>query len=467
MLLSFRFTITLVVILFMVITCVIMRFGIVEMYFSQVIGRYTQDLEEEGKYIAYQLKIADYIESPSEEYLNYILEEFLREYEASVIVLNSQLTVVEDTDNQLTGLYEANDQIRQCLNWISFKEYSGKQKQVQIAEPIGDASEGSVEGVVIITASTKELESERDELEYKADLMLIIVMLLGTVSATICVHYLTRPFYRLSKEMQDITLGYEIKHLEGETFLETREIASSVGKMLARLKLLDQSREEFVSNVSHELKTPLTSVKVLADSLLAQEDVPQELYREFLEDIANEIERENSIINDLLSLVKMNRTTQDLNIQSVNMNEMLEAILKRLRPIATYKNTEVIMESERPVIVELDEVKMTLAYTNLVENAIKYNKPGGYVHVKLDADHQYCYVNVEDSGIGIPQKEYEQIFERFYRVDKSHSNEIGGTGLGLAIVRSAILLHRGEIEVDSTEGEGTVFRVKIPLTFVR
>ena len=236
--------------------------------------------------------------------------------------------------------------------------------------------------------------------------------------------------------------------------------------MLGRLKQLNDSREEFVSNVSHELKTPLTSMKVLADSLLAQENVPIELYQEFMGDIAKEIDRENDIISDLLTLVKMDKTVQGLNIRQININELLEAILKRLKPIADKKKIEVVLESFRPVSAEIDEMKLTLAISNLVENAIKYNRDEGWVRVSLNADHKYFYVKVMDSGIGIPEEDQAHIFERFYRVDKSHSREIGGTGLGLAIARNAVIVHRGSIKVYSAEGEGTTFTVRIPLRYI-
>ena len=243
-------------------------------------------------------------------------------------------------------------------------------------------------------------------------------------------------------------------------------LAASLSYMANELNTLEEDQKKFVSNVSHELKTPLTSMKVLADSLNGQENVPVELYKEFMADIGNEIDRETKIINDLLSLVKMNRSAVDLNIASVNINELLELILKRLRPIAARQHIELVLESFRPVSAEVDEVKLTLAFTNLVENGIKYNKKEGWVHVTLNADHQYFYVKVEDSGIGIPEDALEHIYERFYRVDKSHSREIGGTGLGLAITRSSILMHRGAIKVFSIEGEGTVFNVRIPLNYI-
>ena len=236
--------------------------------------------------------------------------------------------------------------------------------------------------------------------------------------------------------------------------------------MLGRMKVLSDSRNEFVSNVSHELKTPLASMKVLSDSLLCQQDVPIELYQEFMQDIADEIDRENSIISDLLTLVKTDRKTTELNVTPTDINEFLELILKRLRPIAATNNIELVFESNRSVNAEIDPTRLSLAFSNLVENAVKYNHENGWVRVTLDADHKFFYVKVSDSGIGIPEESIDYIFERFYRVDKSHSREIGGTGLGLAITRSAVVAHRGAIRVQSSLEEGTVFTVRIPIRYI-
>jgi uncharacterized membrane protein YfhO len=221
----------------------------------------------------------------------------------------------------------------------------------------------------------------------------------------------------------------------------------------------DQSRAEFVSNVSHELKTPITSIKVLAESLNTQENVPIEVYQEFMQDIVSEIDRESKIIEDLLTLVRMDKSVATLNITSVNMNDLLEMTLKRVKPLAQKKNIELLFESFRPVVAQIDEVKMTQVISNLVENSIKYNVEDGWVHVSLNADYQYFYIRVEDSGIGIPEESINKIFERFYRVDKARSRETGGTGLGLAIVRNIILMHHGTIKVHSEEniGMGTNF----------
>ena len=226
-------------------------------------------------------------------------------------------------------------------------------------------------------------------------------------------------------------------------------------------------RQDFFESASHELKTPITSIRVLADSLMGMKDVPVELYREFMTDISDEIDRENQIIEDLLMLVKMDKTAEDqMNIEQVNINGELELILKRLRPIAKRGNVELILESIREVTADVDKVKISLAITNLVENAIKYNRDSGMVRVTLDADHKYFYIKVADTGIGIPEDALEHIFERFFRVDKARSREVGGTGLGLAIAKNVIQMHHGIIDVESTVGEGTTFSVRIPLNYV-
>ena len=329
-----------------------------------------------------------------------------------------------------------------------------------------DESGKNVIGVMLVSVSTDSIAATLAILKQYALMIQFLVAVIVVIAGFAVSTAFVRPFRRLTKSIKDVQDGYEADFISVNSYSETETMSAACDEMLRRLQTLDESRQEFVSNVSHELKTPLTSMKVLADSLMGQEDIPVELYREFMTDIGAEIDRENKIINDLLSLVKMDKSAGNINITSVQINELLERIMKRLRPIAQKQNVELVMESFRPVVAEVDEVKLTLALTNLIENAIKYNNPDGWVHVSLNADHQNFFVTVEDNGIGIPKEAQNRIFERFYRVDKSHSREIGGTGLGLAIARNAIIMHRGAIKVHSMEGEGTTFTVRIPLTYI-
>ena len=319
---------------------------------------------------------------------------------------------------------------------------------------------------MLVSVATDIINETLSMMDTKADVMICMLLLVVGAAGAFLSSYLARPFRTLAKTVDDITEGLDNDKVDVKAYVETKMISDSINKMRGRMKILDQSRQEFVSNVSHELKTPLTSMKVLADSLVGQENVPIELYQEFMADIAEEIERENVIINDLLSLVKMDRASADLNVKAENINEVVERILKRLRPIAAQRNIELVFESFRPITAEVDEVKLSLAISNFVENAIKYNRDNGWVQVSLNADHKYFYVKVSDSGIGIPKEDIDHIFERFYRVDKSHSRAIGGTGLGLAIARNAVIVHRGAVKVHSEEGVGTVFTIRIPLKYI-
>ena len=319
---------------------------------------------------------------------------------------------------------------------------------------------------MLVTVSSREVSDAVASMEQREILLVgiigAVIFLLSYLLSTI----LVKPFARVTKSIEDLTDGYQSGDISVPDYTETALITTAFNKLLTRMKILDDSRNEFVSNVSHELKTPMTSMKVLADSLLGQPGVPEELYQEFLQDITKEIDRENKIISDLLNLVKLDRRTAQMNISHVNVNELLERILRRLTPIARLRPIDLFLDCFRTVEADLDEVKFTSAITHLVENGIKYNVDDGWVRVTLNADHQSLMIDVADSGLGIPPDSLERVFERFYRVDKSHSKEIGGTGLGLAITRSAVNSHHGTITVESVLGEGTIFHLKIPLTYI-
>ena len=235
--------------------------------------------------------------------------------------------------------------------------------------------------------------------------------------------------------------------------------------MLRQTRMTEQKRQDFISDVSHELKTPMTSMKVLSDALLMSgDDSLPPTVREFLTDINAEIDRENHIISDLLTLARMDKRTDTMRFERAHINETLDLILKRVRPLAQKKEIEVVYEGYRDVYAEVDEAKLLTAITNLVENAILYNREQGSVHVTLNANMSHFFITVQDTGYGIAEQEISHIFDRFYRVDKDRSRETGGTGLGLSITREIISAHNGQIKVYSKVDEGTTFSVRIPLT---
>ena len=460
------------------IPSIFVRVGILENYESRAVDVRTSDVQTQLRIIANHLITYNYLQDTSSEMIGAELEQLSNLYNGRVLIINGNLKVVKDTYAISEGKTIVSEEVIRCMKGVNTVNYDAVNGFIEITVPIvetisaqmatAEIPEGPevVRGVMLTSVSTDSIVNTLELLNRKALIVEIIMVFCIFAIALILAQILIRPFDRVSKAISEVKEGYTNEPVSVPDYLETEHIVDAFNSLLERMKALDDSRKEFVANVSHELKTPITSVKVLADSLLAQQDVPAELYHEFMVDIAEEIEREDKIINDLLALVKLDKSAAELNIGVININDLTEIILKRLRPIARKKNIEVTLISKREIIAEVDEVKMSLILTNLVENAIKYNKEQGKVDVTLDADHQFFTVEVADTGIGIPEESRSQIYERFYRVDKSHSREIGGTGLGLAITRSAILLHRGSIKVESVEGEGTVFTVKIPLTRV-
>lgn len=446
--------------------CLTALFGIVKFYESRAVELRTAEIQNQCTILGNQLNNYGYLTDTSSEVINANLTQLTNIYNGRVMIIDNELKVIKDTYGLDEGKTDVSENVVRCMKGETASDYDRKNHYIEVTSPIMETGGDKVVGVMLISVSTDNIEATRQVLYTHGGVAVGIVMILLAVFSVFLADRMVRPIHKITGAIENVTEGYSDDVLHVDTFTETRQLSEAFNKMLGRLRLLDESREEFVSNVSHELKTPMTSMKVLADSLLEQENVPAEMYQEFMEDIAKEIDRENQIITDLLSLVKMDRTGQNINIQSVNINELVEKILRLLKPIAEKKKVEIIMESFRPVTAEVDETKLTLAISNLVENAVKYNHENGWVHVSLNADHKYFYIKVEDSGIGIPEEDQAHIFERFYRVDKSHSREMGGTGLGLAIARSAVIVHRGSIRVYSNEGEGTTFTVRIPLNYV-
>lgn len=460
-----------------------MQYGILQNYENRAVSVRTSEVQAQLKIIANHLITYNYLRDPSSPVINAELEQLSNLYGGRVLIISENLKVVKDTYSISEGKTIISEEIVKCFQGESMSNYDRDLGYIEMTIPISEtvnadgteAAEAAgtapgqvkevVRGAMLISISCDTIHMTMDILRSKANILLLIMMLIIFGGALLLVNFMVKPFDKVTASINEVAEGFSDKAISVPDYVETVHIIDAFNKLLGRMKILDDSRQEFVSNVSHELKTPITSMKVLADSLLGQEDVPVELYREFMEDIAAEIDRENKIITDLLALVKMDKKVTEMNVTEVNMNDLTEVILKRLRPIARKRDIEVTFESIRPVKATVDEVKISLVLSNLVENAVKYNKENGWVKVVLDADHQYFTLTVSDSGMGIPEEALDHIYERFYRVDKSHSREIGGTGLGLAITRSAVLMHRGSIQVESVPGEGTSFIVKIPLTY--
>ncbi len=449
--------------------------GIVPLYFlsniiinvhnKQIITSREDELKSYGTVISNLILSSDYLTTHFDSSVETEVREIAEIYDGRIIIIDDNLRIIKDTYNLEVGKTLISSEVVKCFYSAESIYTNELGDYIQITMPIVSSDTLTVKGVLVMSFSKKNINLISSKVSNNIRMLMVAISLVIILIAILYSIFVTWPLKKLNKNIDEISNG-KMEEAEGiRGYEEVQSMADSFNTMLDVIKSQDESRQEFVSNVSHELKTPLASVKVLSDSLLTQDDIPVELYKEFLGDINNEIERMTDIVNDLLSMVRLEKNNPNMTITNININELIEKLLKRFRPIASSRKIELIYESFRPVQADVDEVKISIAINNLFENAIKYNFDGGWVKVALNADHKFFYINVGDSGVGIPEELQDKIFERFYRVDKARSRETGGTGLGLAITRKIILLHNGTIKVYSKEKEGTTFTIRIPLNY--
>ncbi|MCR4576352.1 MAG: HAMP domain-containing histidine kinase [Clostridiales bacterium] len=289
------------------------------------------------------------------------------------------------------------------------------------------------------------------------------ILLLSVLLGLLFTRSFTRPVKELDKAIKSLSQGdFTVRAKEiGNT--ELTRLASAFNDMAGRMEMLDRSRNSFVSNASHELKTPLATMKIMVQTLLYQDVPDPAMNKEFLGDVDKEIDRLNAIVVDLLTLVGMDSGETPIKKEELSLSKMLEEDVKRLSPLARERGIQLDISIRDDLYVSGDEIKLDQVFYNLLDNALKYTPRGKNVLVEVYRSGRQAIVKVKDEGIGIPEDKIPHIFDRFYRVDKARGRETGGTGLGLSIAKQILLAHGGNINVTSVLDKGSVFTVELPL----
>ena len=398
---SLQFRIFIIFILVGLIPIWVMKYGILNSYESQAVRQRGEMVHSQCAVIAEQLGKSGYLTGIASEAVEVEIKQLADLYNGRIVLVNQDFRIVRDTYGLDEQKMIVSEDVLKCFKGEDTYETVKQDSYIEMTAAVYDSEGENILGVMMVSVPTTDIQNSREKMAGKVMILQIILALLILAVAFWASKILIKPFGKVTQSLDELTGGFLEDDISIPDYTETQLLSEAYNRMRGRMKALDDSRQEFASNVSHELKTPITSMKVLADSLLAQEDVPAELYKEFMTDIAEEIDRENKIINDLLSLVKMDKKSSDVNIQETNINDLLDLIIKRLTPIASKADIDLVLENFKPVTAQVDETKLTLAISNLVENAIKYNTENGWVHVSVNADHKYFYVKVEDSGLSL------------------------------------------------------------------
>ena len=274
---------------------------------------------------------------------------------------------------------------------------------------------------------------------------------------------LTRKISTLLTAIRKVRAGaYEHRtHISGRD--EIAQIGEEFNSLTDRLQTTETLRRRFVSDASHELKTPLAAIRLLTDSILQTDQMDMETVRDFVTDIGSEAERLSRITEDLLRLTRLDSGIQDA-AYPVSVSRVLERVVRMLGVVAREKEVTLTYETDEDAVVRATEDDIHQILYNLIENGIKYTGSMGFVHTALHVTDSTVEIRVEDNGIGIPDEDMEHVFERFYRVDKNRSRAVGGTGLGLSIVSDTVRRRGGAIRAEHRQsGSGTVFIVELPL----
>ncbi len=324
-------------------------------------------------------------------------------------------------------------------------------------------NDGDLIGVLVYISQAQEIYESLRTLRGQTLLWMLLVAASALIISMFVVRTITRPIGELSAGISRMSRGDLSSRVEVRGKNEFAQLASAFNSMCERLEKLDMSRNQFVSNASHELKTPLSTMKILLETLLYQDTYDPQMQKEFLTDINKEIDRLNRIVSDLLTLVNIDSDGMHLNASELRLRDVVTEQVKRLSPLARERGIELSCLIRDPCETVGDSLKLQQVFYNVIDNAIKYTPRGGEVHVELSRVGKRAVVRVEDTGIGIPAEDLPHIFDRFYRVDKARSRETGGTGLGLSIVRQIVLLHNGDIRAESEENKGSTFIIELPI----
>lgn len=381
-----------------------------------------------------------------------------------ILITNEQKTVIYDTwgENLGTNLSAIFDGMSRVFSGkiIFSSTFDTDSFTSEICAPVmvGDNVIGSVYLVEQDTEQADMINGIRNRLT-------MISLAVGALAVALSMLFsaaLTGRIRELAAAVKVVQAGDYTHHIEAKGKDEITELTREFNSMTDILRQNEELHRRFVSDASHELKTPLASIRLLSDSILQSENIDRETTVEFVEDIGACAERLQHMTEKLLDLSRMDSGVEVVRVP-VDLSQVVADSLQMLRPQADSRNVQLQMNISESVVVCAGADDLYQIVFNLVENAIKYNVSGGSVTVTVSREDHSARLQVADTGIGIPEADVPHIFSRFYRVDKARSRQAGGNGLGLSIVRDAVILHGGQIEVGCNVPQGTVFTVTFPI----
>ena len=384
-----------------------------------------------------------------------------------VIYLDKDSRVVYDTSHSLflKGKIMIVPIISEALGGVDSIERMQENGNYYINVAVPVTKEGNTIGVIYLQSTADDMEEYLSRIRQNLFALSVVICIIVCLLSFALSNLFTAPVENMTAAIKYMSENEQREELDIRGSNEINELVDEFNKLVARINLVEERRQEFVSNASHELKTPLSSIKLVCDSILQNSDVDRDTINDFLFDMNDEVDRLTRITNKLLTLTKMDVSVQESSLidhSLINVKSLIRRIVKALKPLADEKKIKFEVVLPEDVYASIDADKTWEAIYNLLDNSIKYTGEGGWVYIEMYREGRFMFITVADNGIGMAESEKEKVFDRFYRIDKARARETGGTGLGLSIAKSSVELHGGNIVVESHEGEGSLFRIIMP-----
>lgn len=439
----------------------------------------------------HSVQVAPLFEKASAEKLHTYLLNVSSENDCRAVIVDGAGVVQSDAFSQLNGIKLDNKQITDVLldgKNVSYGYYylpasSGYQKQypdnlignlrkliygssdyewvMYLASPI--ISETRLIGAVLLSVPIEHIVAQIELIKWQILMVSTATDIGALILIALFAGTMLRPIRQLTQGISQIALGDFTQRVKVSGNSEMAQLAKTFNQMSERLENFDHTRNEFVANASHELKTPMSTIKILVETLEHQKNIDPKITRELLRDVSSEIDRMSLLVDDLLSLVRLDEgKSAELKITRVDLSSALMQVCDILIPIAYERRIELKLSITADIYYNGDNNKLKRLFINLIDNAIKYSDDNSTVEASLQIKPTGVVFTVRDYGVGIEKEDLPYIFDRFYRVDKTRSRTTGGTGLGLSIVKSIVLLHKGEIDIVSNPEKGTTITVMLP-----
>ena len=432
---SLQVRVTVILSVFVILSSVILMNAILQSYDQRTVSVRTAEIQNQCTILSNQLVNSDYLKTGVSDVIDTELSQLSNIYNGRVLVIDDEFRIVEDTYDLEEGKTIISEDVVKCFRGEKPASYDRKSRYIEVAVPVKKGEE-PVKGMILVSVSTDSLRDNVEALQSKARIATVAISIIGIFLAAIIGMLLVRPLKRMSQSIEEMAGGYGDNYLHENAYDETERISNAFNKLWDRYKVLDASREEFVANVSHELKTPIALIQGYAEGLKEGVNDDEESRNYYCEVIVDEASKMNQMVQKLLTLNQLEFGNKTVSLERFDVVDLIRNYLQSSVLLCEQKGVQLKMEDYPPIHVWADEFGVEEVFNNYFTNAMNHVDGEKIIEVQVQPTENKVRVSVFNTGAPIPEDSIAHIWEKFYKVDKARTRAYGGSGVGLSIVKA-------------------------------